>query len=126
MPKKYNTICKGCGRHTTNPVYCSNRCQAEYRATQSILDGSAGWRARKTFVKARDDNTCQICKNTTWMGRVIPLIVDHIDGNSGNDNLTNLRTICPNCDAQLPTYKSKNRGNGRALRRLRYKEGKSY
>ena len=42
----------------------------------------------------------------------IPLIVDHIDGNYRNILDTNLRLICPNCDAQLSTYKGRNRGRG--------------
>ena len=42
-----------------------------------------------------------------------------------NNNLDNLRLICPNCDALLPTFAGRNRGNGRVYRRLRYAEGKS-
>lgn len=34
--------------------------------------------------------------------------------------------ICPNCDSQLPTFKARNRGKGRAWRRQRYADGKSY
>ena len=44
-------------------------------------------------------------------------------------NLTvreNLRLVCPNCDSQLPTYKSRNRGSGRHSRRQRYRDGQSY
>ncbi len=41
-------------------------------------------------------------------------------------NEENLSLICSNCDANLPTYKSKNKGNGRHYRRIKYKEGKSY
>ena len=55
-----------------------------------------------------------------------PLVIDHIDGNSENNNLSNLRVICPNCDSLTSTYKGLNKGNGRAYRRKRYKEGKSY
>ena len=52
--------------------------------------------------------------------------MDHIDGNSDNWMDNNLRLVCGNCDMQLPTYKSKNLGNGRYKRRQRYLEGKSY
>ena len=33
---------------------------------------------------------------------------------------------CPNCDAQTPTYKGRNRGHGRYARRMRYQAGKSF
>lgn len=56
----------------------------------------------------------------------MPLILDHVDGDSDNWYLTNLRLVCGNCDMQLPTYKSKNWGNGRASRRKRYADAKSY
>jgi hypothetical protein len=71
-------------------------------------------------------NECKICHSSTWMNTMIPLVLDHIDGNSDNWQRSNIRMICPNCDAGLPTYKSRNRGNGRAYRRKRYSEGKSY
>lgn len=56
----------------------------------------------------------------------MPLVLDHIDGNAENGVLTNLRLVCPNCDAQLPTFKNRNKGNGRASRRQRYAAGQSY
>ena len=56
----------------------------------------------------------------------MPLVLDHIDGHASNWRLKNLRLVCHNCDAQLPTYKGKNRGNGRHLRRERYAAGKSF
>ena len=31
------------------------------------------------------------------------LILDHIDGDNKNDELSNLRWVCPNCNMQLPT-----------------------
>ena len=54
------------------------------------------------------------------------LVLDHVDGDASNNRRENLRLICPNCDSQLPTYKSRNRGKGRAWRRERYASGKSY
>ncbi|WP_207206678.1 HNH endonuclease [Nocardioides ganghwensis] len=53
-------------------------------------------------------------------------MLDHIDGDSSNNRRENLRLVCPNCDSQLETYKARNRGKGRAWRRQRYAEGKSY
>jgi protein-arginine kinase activator protein McsA len=69
---------------------------------------------------------CAICGISEWCGQPTPLIVDHINGDSSNNFPDNLRLVCPNCDAQLPTFKNKNRGNGRASRRKRYADGKSY
>ena len=45
-------------------------------------------------------------------GRLAPLELDHTDGNPLNNQLDNLRLICPNCHAQTETYKGKNMGSG--------------
>lgn len=69
---------------------------------------------------------CAICGGCQWRDAPIPLLLDHINGDAADWSLTNLRYICPNCDAQLPTFKSRNRGKGRAKRRERYAKGLSY
>lgn len=61
---------------------------------------------------------CMICENTEWMGKPIPLELDHKDGNAGNNFPENVRNLCPNCHAQTPTHKAKNKGNGRGSRGL--------
>jgi hypothetical protein len=48
-----------------------------------------------------------------WHDKPMPLILDHIHGVNNDNRLENLRFVCSNCDSQLPTYKSKNRTNGR-------------
>ncbi len=55
------------------------------------------------------EHKCEKCNNTEWNNLPIPLELDHIDGNSFNHKLENLRLLCPNCHAQTPTYRSKNR-----------------
>lgn len=72
-------------------------------------------------------HACAICGSPDhWMGMPLVFVIDHVDGDSNNNRRENLRLVCPNCDSQLPTFKSRNRGRGRAWRRQRYAEGKSY
>ena len=46
----------------------------------------------------------------------VQFVLDHIDGDASNNWKTNLRLICPNCDSQLDTYKSKNKNSARKFR----------
>jgi hypothetical protein len=77
-------------------------------------------------MKEQSKGACSICNKDTWMDKPMPLVLDHIDGNPMDHRRENLRMVCGNCDMQLPTYKAKNTGNGRAYRRERYAQGKSY
>ena len=61
---------------------------------------------------------CEGCKQETWQGQPIPLELDHISGNAGDNKQDNLRLLCPNCHALTPTAKGKNRGSDRAARGL--------
>jgi 5-methylcytosine-specific restriction endonuclease McrA len=71
---------------------------------------------------------CMLCNWNTpnIVTNKCPIELDHIDGNSNNNSLSNLRLLCPNCHSIQPTYKSLNKGNGRHSRMNRYKAGKSY
>jgi 5-methylcytosine-specific restriction endonuclease McrA len=51
---------------------------------------------------------CECCNNTEWLGKPISLEVDHINGNSTDHRLDNLKILCPNCHAQTDTYRGKN------------------
>jgi hypothetical protein len=77
----------------------------------------------KRYLMHFNGNTCSICGVTEWMDKPVPLVCDHIDGNSRNNNIDNFRLVCCNCDAQLPTYKSKNK-NGRKYDREYYEKSK--
>jgi len=80
----------------------------------------------KRYLVEKRGNKCEICGIENWNNKNLTMILDHINGDSLDNKLFNLRLVCPNCDSQLPTYKNKNKGNGRHSRRKRYAEGKSY
>jgi len=52
---------------------------------------------------------CAFCGNEgEWKKKNLSLVLDHINGVKKDNRLSNLRFVCPNCDSQLPTFKSKN------------------
>ena len=131
--------CVGCGRELVKrheKRFCSLVCQraAErqdnierwLRTGRASAIGGRGHYIRR-YLFDEQTGRCAVCSiEGDWNGAPLTLVLDHIDGDSSNNCRDNLRLVCPNCDSQLPTYKSRNRGNGRAWRRQRYADGKSY
>ena len=74
--------------------------------------------SRRRRLLCSRPHQCSLCGLTNWRELPTPLVMDHINGDSDDNRQTNLRLICPNCDAQLPTFGARNKGNGRLSRRL--------
>lgn len=55
------------------------------------------------------ERKCEKCHLSQWKGRPIPLELDHIDGNHKNNNLSNLRILCPNCHSMTSTFRGRNK-----------------
>ena len=52
---------------------------------------------------------CQNCGcDGHWQNGVIALEIDHIDGDNTNNEISNLRYLCPNCHALTDTYRGRN------------------
>lgn len=48
---------------------------------------------------------CEMCgQDENWRGRPMGMILDHINGVRDDHRLENLRIVCPNCAATLPTH----------------------
>lgn len=88
----------------------------------STLSEVSARRHAKKYLIHKNGNVCSICNTSKWMGSSVPLVCDHISGDSTDNRIENFRLVCHNCDAQLPTFKSKNRGKGRVYDREYYRK----
>lgn len=66
---------------------------------------------RNWYIKGQyTDYKCSICGQLPfWNGKELSLTLDHINGDNHDNQLENLRWVCPNCDRQLDTFGSKNK-----------------
>ncbi|MCX2925234.1 HNH endonuclease signature motif containing protein [Streptomyces sp. NEAU-W12] len=73
------------------------------------IDGS---RLKRAMLETGMNEHCALCGlDALWLGKPLPLEVDHIDGNWRNNRIENLRLLCPNCHSTTDSYRG--RGTGR-------------
>ena len=130
-------LCVRCGNKlkSTQKEYCSEECRLanmwDLKKKQIVESGKfpcnertndTDRRVAKRFLIETNGHKCAICGRRTWNNQPILLITDHIDGDSTNHSVSNIRLLCPNCDAQTETYKSRGgRTSTRTWRKQYYK-----
>lgn len=88
------------------------------RTTKEYLSGKFKITSHKLRLRLLKEGyfeyRCSNCKMEKWLERPIPLELDHIDGDHENNNLENLRILCPNCHAFTPNYRGRNKAKSGA------------
>ena len=113
-------VCKNCqakfekSRNNKN-FFCSKSCNLSFKRKQrniAIENGEIFDTSTMKRYLVDISNVCSECGISEYYNRKpIVLQCDHIDGNSDNNMLNNLRLLCPNCHSQTDTFGSKGKGN---------------
>jgi hypothetical protein len=136
IPKKPRKPCPVCTKIVENPrsKYCSNKCQAEFQYLRYIERWKAGLetgmnrvgksasamvsRYVRRYLFEKYDSRCRKCgwSEVNPISGLIPLTIEHTNGNFLDSREENLDLLCPNCHSLTPTYGNLNRGLGRESR----------
>lgn len=88
---------KHCVKYTLDEILVENSTYTTMTGLRKRLCKELGWEHR-----------CNSCKNTEWLGKPIPLEIEHKNGVHDDNRIENLEFLCPNCHAMTSTYKGKN------------------
>lgn len=83
--------------------------QVDRQAVRQYATNSSQWLAIRQQVLMRDSYTCQTCGRVC--GRKGEAHVDHIDGDSGNNQMANLQTLCAPCHSRKTAKEDGGFGN---------------
>ena len=120
------STCPNCSKEVTkrNNKYCDNKCQLEYERLiifEKIENGDTTlyFKNYKNYLIHKYGEKCMKCgwNKVNPKTSKVPIQLEHIDGNSENNSLDNLKILCPNCHSLTPTYGALNKGNGRKNRK---------
>ncbi|MDN3022558.1 HNH endonuclease signature motif containing protein [Streptomyces sp. S.PB5] len=68
-------------------------------------------RLRRAMTEMGVAECCAMCGiEGVWLGEPLPLEIDHIDGDWRNNQVENLRFLCPNCHSTTDSYRGRGKG----------------
>lgn len=71
------------------------------------------YQTNKLRIRLFEENVkkkkCEECGITNWNNKPVSFECDHVNGNSKDHRLENLKILCPNCHSQTDTYRGKNK-----------------
>jgi hypothetical protein len=110
--KKPLNACLHCVAATTNAKYCCGQCKIDYEWDQTgraaVLAGNGTVTTCRRFLIEKHGYRCDICGLSDWQNKPITLHLDHINGDSDNNQISNTRLLCPNCHSQTDTWCGRN------------------
>ena len=120
--RKYN--CLHCSKENlwgwskTNK-FCNNICQGQYtwenitklKIEKGECTHNSASILKRYLIENFGENCFECGQNSIWNNKPLVLQLDHIDGDSDNNYLVNLRLLCPNCHTQTENYGSKGKGS---------------
>ena len=80
----------------------------EKRLFSTAFDELGIDRKRKRVFREQN-NCCSKCGLSEWLGKPLPLELEHIDGNNQNNSRENLEGLCPNCHSLTETWRGRNK-----------------
>lgn len=63
----------------------------------------------KLYNEGIKEHKCEVCGISEWNDKKLSLQLDHVNGDSLDNRLENLRIICPNCHSQTDNFAGKSK-----------------
>lgn len=63
----------------------------------------------KLIKEGLKTHECENCGLYEWLGNKIPIELHHIDGNNKNNEIYNLKILCPNCHSITHNFRGRNK-----------------
>jgi hypothetical protein len=105
--KLYNININHFVQTTHNRNFLSKRTLSEILVVNSNYDTTN--LKNRLYKEGLKERKCEKCgQDENWHGEHISMILDHINGINDDLRIENLRILCPNCNATLPTHGGKN------------------